>query len=143
MDSLMSEQSYRDHVITGLAELKTTTVGINSRLDKINGSIAHQYELHAKAQKELLEHERDCPLKEAFIRLENTLNTGGYPGSVDIKKELHEVNLKLIEKIATTTENRRITRIVEGWIKPLVFAFIIALLTLLASHFQQAMKNLP
>ncbi len=133
-----SESDFHDHIIDGLARLDQGQEGINSRLDKINGSVKHLYERVEGAEKSVLEHQLNCPMNEKVDELQRSLSEGDHPGSMEVRRQLEEFN-KMAE---ASRAGKQISKQWLEHLRPIITFIVSGLLVLLLLHGNDLLKAL-
>ena len=140
-----------DEIIANLGELKGMTSGINSRLDRMNGSISDTIKGVNALSVELAEHpSMTCPMRlkveeigDAVNVLDQKLTTGDHPGSKFVNEALAKFNLMEAKEKALDDGKKSRTKDFLEWLKPFIIGTIMAIIVLLAIHFNEIWGKHP
>jgi hypothetical protein len=113
VENIMSEQDFIREMLDRTAHIEPLVEGvkgINSHLARLNGSVADQYRQMMDLKLELVEHARDCPIKDQIIAIDGKVNdmkleleSGNHPGSKDVREALETFNLNVAKKESAQT----------------------------------------
>jgi uncharacterized coiled-coil protein SlyX len=116
INDLEKDLKFRETVIAQLSSLHTGQKSICDKLDAANVSIANLYEKAAESREALLAHVIQCPQigvisehAEKINMLHTTLQSGQFPGAIDVRNRLENLE-RITEKTLAVQNAVRVTK---------------------------------